>query len=417
MSVASFARLGTSNSYDNTIANLQSRQNKLSTLQEQLTSGKKITSPSDDPTGAAQAERALNRLARIATDQRALESQRNAISQAEGTLADVTDVLQQIRDLASSAGNGTFSNSDRKTVALQITGLRDRLIDLANTKDSNGQPLFAALGSALKPFVGPAVSPDYSFDGLPGSAAGDTYSIPGTLDGESAFMLQPGRDAAYNVQTSTGAKLSTDGVTLVNASQVPSNAKDLSYTIKNMVVTGNNVTYDVEVTDNTTTPPGAVVGGTGGITAPWSPSLGFTVTGVPGVSFNIKGTPAPTDTVTLDPNSSVFATVDKVISGITNATNSSQANQAVSQALHNIDISIGRVAAVRGQAGDYLNRADIITSNNDKRNVEQEANRSRAEDMDMIKGVSQFQNQQTGYQAALQSYAQIQKLSLFNFIS
>ena len=40
-----------------------------------------------------------------------------------------------------------------------------------------------------------------------------------------------------------------------------------------------------------------------------------------------------------------------------------------------------------------------------------------AKDMDMIKGVSQFQNQQTGYQAALQSYAQIQKLSLFNFIS
>ncbi|MEN9467914.1 MAG: hypothetical protein RL081_1915, partial [Pseudomonadota bacterium] len=42
---------------------------------------------------------------------------------------------------------------------------------------------------------------------------------------------------------------------------------------------------------------------------------------------------------------------------------------------------------------------------------------SRAEDLDMIKGVADFQNQQTGYQAALQSYAQVQKLSLFNYIS
>jgi len=141
------------------------------------------------------------------------------------------------------------------------------------------------------------------------------------------------------------------------------------------------------------------------------------VTAVPGVSFSVKGTPAGSDSISLAPNTSVFATVDKAINGINNATNSTEANQAVSQALHNIDISIGRVAAIRGQAGDLLNRADIISANNDKRNVEQEANRSRAEDMDMIKGVSQFQNQQTGYQAALQSYAQIQKLSLFNFIS
>jgi len=410
MSVATFARLGTSNAYDNTIANLQTRQNNLSTLQEQMTSGKKITTPSDDPTGAAQAERALNRLARIATDQRALEAQRNSISQAESTLSDVTDTLQQIRDLANSAGNGSFTNSDRKTVALQIIGLRDRLISLANTQDANGQPLFSALGSALKPFEGPAISPDYSFNGLAGTSAGSTYSIPSTLDGESAFMLQPGRDAAFNAQPVSGSKLLTSGVTLVNSSAVTGN----SYTISNMVLSGNTVTYDLQEKDANGAPVGAPT--TNGPVS-WSASAGFTVTGMSGLSLTVKGIPAGTDSIDVQPNSSVFATVDKAINGITNAANSTEANQAVSQALHNIDISLGRISAIRGQAGDLLNRADSITATNDKRNVEQEANRSRAEDMDMIKGVSQFQNQQTGYQAALQSYAQIQKLSLFNFIS
>jgi flagellar hook-associated protein 3 FlgL len=76
-----------------------------------------------------------------------------------------------------------------------------------------------------------------------------------------------------------------------------------------------------------------------------------------------------------------------------------------------------RISAVRGQAGDLLNRADRITDNQSKRSVQLEADRSRAEDLDMIKGVADFQNQQTGYQAALQSYAQVQKLSLFNYIS
>jgi flagellar hook-associated protein 3 FlgL len=70
MSVTSFTRLASANAYDNALRNIQSRQTSLANLQESLTSGKKITSPSDDPTGAAQAERAMNRIARIAADQR-----------------------------------------------------------------------------------------------------------------------------------------------------------------------------------------------------------------------------------------------------------------------------------------------------------------------------------------------------------
>jgi flagellar hook-associated protein 3 FlgL len=98
------------------------------------------------------------------------------------------------------------------------------------------------------------------------------------------------------------------------------------------------------------------------------------------------------------------------------ATTSNAVNQAVTQALHNIDIGMERVSGVRGQAGDLLTRADRITINQEKRSTQLESDRSRAEDMDMIKGISEFNNQQTGYQAALQTYAQIQKLSLFNYL-
>jgi flagellar hook-associated protein 3 FlgL len=104
------------------------------------------------------------------------------------------------------------------------------------------------------------------------------------------------------------------------------------------------------------------------------------------------------------------------VTDLTSANNSTAATQAVSQALNNIDISMARISAVRGQAGDLLNRADAITSANDKRTIEQTANKSRAEDVDMVQAISDFQKQQTGYQAALQSYAQIQKLSLFNYV-
>ncbi|PJC11454.1 MAG: flagellar hook-associated protein 3, partial [Comamonadaceae bacterium CG_4_9_14_0_8_um_filter_60_18] len=60
---------------------------------------------------------------------------------------------------------------------------------------------------------------------------------------------------------------------------------------------------------------------------------------------------------------------------------------------------------------------DRISANQENRSIQLESDRSRAEDLDMIKGISDFNNQQTGYQAALQTYAKVQQLSLFNFIS
>ena len=50
------------------------------------------------------------------------------------------------------------------------------------------------------------------------------------------------------------------------------------------------------------------------------------------------------------------------------------------------------------------------------RSVAYETEKSQLEDLDLIKGISDFQNQQVGLQAALKSYAQVQRLSLFEFV-
>jgi flagellar hook-associated protein 3 FlgL len=130
----------------------------------------------------------------------------------------------------------------------------------------------------------------------------------------------------------------------------------------------------------------------------------------------VSGTPQDLDKLDIKANSSIFGVLDQAITDIGGAATSAVSHQAVGQALANIDIGINRVTAARGLAGDLLNRADRISTNQEGRSVQLEADKSRAEDLDMIKGISDFQNQQTGYSAALQSYAQIQKLSLFNFI-
>jgi len=425
MSTPSYARLGSANTFDTALRNISQRQTSLSNLQENLTSGKRVVRASDDPTSAAQAERALTRLSRIATDQRALASQTNSIAMAESTLGDVTSALQSFRELVVSAGNGTFTQKDRQTVALQLQGLRDQIFNLSNQKDTNGLPLFSALGSALTPFVGPAAEPlDYTFNGLPGQTAGGTVSIPFALDGDSAFMLQTARDGVFNVQLGNAAStLRTDAVVVKNSALLTPGS---SYAISNIsaplagATAGTSyVTYTVTETLANGLPGTTLLAQQGSD----YPTIGGTIAidvpnkTAPGLSFNITGTPAIGDIVNVSPSPSIFSVLDDAIRGIGSATSSTQASQAVSQALGNIDIGANRVSAVRGQAGELLNRADRISDNQEKRAVQVEGDRARAEDLDMIKGISDFQNQQTGYQAALQSYAQVQKLSLFNYIS
>jgi len=418
MAGTSFSRLSTANSYDNALRNLQTRQTALANLQENLTSGKRVVVASDDPTGAAQAERSLTRMSRIAADQRALEAQRNSITQAEGTLGDITDALQNFRELMVSAGNGSHTPAERKTIALQLTGLREQILSYSNRKDTNGLPLFGALASGPVPIQGPqSTDPDYSFDGLPGQRVSNEVAIPFTLDGDSAFMHQTARDGVYNVTLSTiptGRTLQTSNVVVNNNALVNGASYSIAITGVDTTTVPGTTTVTYSVTENP-----SVSGPIAPQTASYPSAQPGTiaVTAMPGLTLSMTGTPAAGDTITVDPSPSIFSVMDDAIRDLGGAANANAATQAVSQALHNIDIGMERISAVRGQAGDLLNRADRITDNQSKRSVQLEADRSRAEDLDMIKGVADFQNQRTGYQAALQSYAQVQKLSLFNYIS
>ena len=414
----SIYRLGTANMYDNALRNLGTRQTNLSNLQENLTSGKRVVRASDDPVSAAQAERAINRLARIQTEQRALETQRNAIAQAESALGDAVDLVQNFRELVVNAGSAALTPNDRNTIANQLQGLREQLLEMANRKDTNGIPLLSALGSALAPFLGPlSSSPDYSFNGLPGQAASSGVSIPNTLDGEAAFMFDPQRDGVYTAGVSvipSSRFLNTTAVTPVDPSLVTGDNYTITFSAVGPGATPGTTTATYTLTNTTT---GAVSPAVVVPDYPTDKPVTIAITSIPGLSFDIKGNPATGDTITLQPSPSMFSTLDNAIRDIRSAPDSNAAAQAVGQALGNIDIGLERMHNMRGYAGELLNRADRITGDQEKRSIQLEGDRSRAEDLDMIQGISDFQNQQVGYEAALKSYAQVQKLSLFNFIS
>ena len=464
-------RLGTASQYDSALRNISQRQTDLSNLQENLTSGKRVVRASDDPVAAAQAERALTRISRIQTEQRALDQQRNSIAQAESSLGDAVKLGQEIRELLVSAGNAAQTPSDRRTVANQLQSLRDQLFSITSRKDTNGQPLFAALGSGLSPLLGPQnATADYQFNGLAGQAAPGEASIPLVLDGDAAFSFQAKRDGAYyaSIQGTAanplnGRQLVAGAVTMDKTTAIsadPTTGKGYSYALTFTNVVADSATGMVTATYEITTPgdpanpdaladpnftPAPVT-----VTFPVNKALNIEVSQaaaedaaiaaggsaadaegqfIPGLKFTITATPtkapdgtitlspATGDTITLEPSTSIFSALDRAIAEIGSANNSNAAVQAVGQALGNLDKGLDRIHNVRGYAGELLNRADRITGDQSQRAIQLEADRTRAEDLDMIQGFSDFQNQQVGYEAALKSYSMVQKLSLFNYIA
>ncbi len=395
-------RIATANTYDNALEQLYKRQSELSVQQERVSTGQRVNRPSDDPAAAAQAERAMTRLTRIDVDQRALESQRAALATAESALGEATGLVQGARDLAISAVNGAYSARDRTTVANQIANLRDQLFALSNRTDSNGVSLFGGLGSSGAPFAD--TTPGVSFQATAGQRAATATALPGAMDGQAIWMEVPTGNGVFKVSLGAG----NTGTAWTDAGSVvtPSAQTGDSFSVTFSVV-GGVTTYDIVDTSTAAT------------VAAGQPFVDGAPIQFDGLSVIVHGAPASGDTVAVAPSvqTNIFKVLDDAIANIGNTSSDNKLAQSVTLALVEIDASLERLQSARSQAGDWLNRADTITNTQSARSLSLESDRSRAVDLDMAKGISDFNKFQTGYQAALQSYAQIQKLSLFNFIN
>ena len=395
-------RTGTANTYDNALEQLYRRQSEMAGQQEKLSSGLRVNRTSDDPIASAQAERATVRLSRIETDQRALETQRSALATAEAGLGEAIGLMQTARELVIASGDAAYTPANRGSLAHQLTGLRDQIFAISNRTDNNGVPLFGGLGSAGSPFADfPAA---VAFQGTAGQRAATTTALPGTMNGQATWMDVPSGNRVFEVSlgaANTGSVWSDPG-SVIQPALVTGNNYRIDFT-----VTAGVTTYDV-VNINTATTLATGIPYTSGAPIQFD-----------GIEVLAQGTPQSGDSLDIAPSATrnVFNLLDQAIASIDQAPGDNRLAHAISLSLAQIDTAMERLQTARGQAGDWLNRADTITDAQSARSLSLESDRGRAIDVDMVKAISDFSRTQSGYQAALQSYAQIQRLSLFNYIN
>ena len=406
-------RVTTAYAYDNTIAQLNKRQAELAAKQEHISTGKRVIRASDDPVAAALSEAVQNRLSRVQTDQRALDASRTSIQQAESGLGEAGELIQKVRDLIVAGGNATYGPVEREALAEQIKGLREQFFSVANRQDSAGRSLFGGLGGSTTPFVQTfgATGGDVRFDGQRGQQAAGDNRLPQAMDGEAIWMRVPAGNGTFALElpASNTGSLHSDAGEVTNLSALTGHDYRIDFS-------GTSGAMQYSVTDVTTGTP--VAGQTG---VPYS--TGATVA-FDGMSFQLSGEPQAgdrLDVVPADTPTDIFQVMQDAINALRydngGTGDAALRTQDLGRALTELDAGHDRVLLARAQAGEWLNRADSIENLLGNREVDHMTEQSQLEDVDLVKAYSEFKNMELGLQAALQSYASVQKLSLFQYVS
>ena len=125
-------KVSTSMFFDKASKQLGSIQGSLAKTQEQLSTGKQINKPSDEPDKASLITRLDSELARQKSYQGNLKAVNIRLQAEETALKNTSNVMYRFKELAVQAGNDTLSPADRRTLSLEMTQLKEQILSLAS---------------------------------------------------------------------------------------------------------------------------------------------------------------------------------------------------------------------------------------------------------------------------------------------
>ena len=386
-------------------ASISAQYSDLSHTRQQIATGRRILTPSDDPVAASAV---LHASAAIAFNQRHADNQTAALAtlnQSEAALGAFGDGLQEARQALIAANSGSLNDADRRTIATQLDNLRGQLLGIANSRDGAGAYLFAGFNESGAPFALTATGASYAGDdGERQVEVGPQRQLAVSVNGASAFMRVPDGNGVFSVSAAAG----NTGAGIVDPGRVGNPAALTGHQYR--IAFTAAATYDVvDVTSGSTVSSGNAYASGNAIS-------------VAGMQMAISGTPAAGDSFTLDPSKhqNVFATLTQAINVLQTPTLTSaglaRSTNQITGALLNLDRALDTALSARTSIGARqaeIARLQDITS---ATGIEHQRRLSELQDLDYAAAASDVARQQTMIDANQQTFAKIAKLSLFDYL-
>jgi flagellar hook-associated protein 3 FlgL len=437
-------RISTNQIFESGALGIQNNQANLFKLQNQMSTGRRMLSPSDDPVAAAQAL-VVTQSKDVSLQQ--MENQKSAMSQlglVDGKLQSLTELIQNVRERVIQAGNTTLDDGNRGSIAAAIEGQLSELVGLANSQNGAGDYLFSGYQGATLPFavsgaatVSPAISSPYAYYGDDGERllqVGASRQLGINISGNDLFMDAKNGNGSFVTQTggNTGGGINqgkaTGGGTVLDPQQWVSAINGFGWQDTSnpalevrFAVAGAVTTYTLYDISNPLA-PAALTGGD-----PYTPGQAIPlIATAPAQDFGaqvvVKGQPADGDTFSIKPSTSqsLFQTLQNVIGllrtplGPTNTT--TQYTNDLGLQMLGLDRALDNTARVQASVGTRLNELDALASSSEDIDLQYAKTLSTLQDLDYTKAISEFTQQQAQLEAAQKSFVTAAGLSLFNYI-
>jgi flagellar hook-associated protein 3 FlgL len=400
-------RISTSNLFDSNVRSISDAQSSMVKTQQQISSGRRLLTPADDPLGAARALDLGQGQAMNTQYTANRTSAKSTLTMQEGALQGVTSLLQDVRTQVLAAGSGSLDDASRKYIATDLRSRLQELTGLANSRDGVGNYMFAGFQDTAPPFSTGAGAVSYVGDsGQKLLQVGASRQMPSNDSGEAIFMNVPA-SLVYTGSSTGAGTASLSSIMVSDTAQVQAGHQ---YEVKFDATGANYSVYDL-----TKDPTRTTALSTGAYASPQ------TVT-VDGLSMTVSGAPQGGDAVSIKPvrSQSIFATMDDLIATLETPVATTADRQMLTYKLsaagENIDHALDTVLGTRASVGSRLQELDSLDESGSARNQQYADQLSSIQDLDYVKAISDLSQKQMMLTAAQQTTVKIQGLSLFNFL-
>lgn len=193
-------RISTQMMYQQNMRGITNSQAEWMKFGEQMSTGKRVINPSDDPIAASQAVVLSQAQAQNSQYTLARSFATQKVSLEENVLNQVTTAIQTAQEKIVSAGNGTLSDDDRASLATDLQGIRDQLMNLANSTDGNGRYIFGGYKTESAPFAQ-----------ADGAYSGGTTNVTQQVDASRTMVIGHTGDKVFASLTSNAVPESGGG--------------------------------------------------------------------------------------------------------------------------------------------------------------------------------------------------------------
>lgn len=408
-------RLSFNMKFNQSLNGILNTQNKLTRAETQLSKQTRILSPADDPAASAKVIGLDQTLAQTEQYQSNSVLLKNSLSLEETVLTSMRTTMDRVNVLAIAAGNGIYTDEEKKALAEELRIIQVELYDLMNTRNAEGGYIFSGYQDQTPAYGYNQSTGEYEYQGDDGQKAlqiSPTITLAGNDSGKMIFD-----DVATRFKT-TPAVISSGSATSASVVVHNQSTFDTFFRQNYDGLTAANNNYSVSLT----APSNYEILNNG---SPLTPAVSGTFTPGEAIQFNgleisIEDAVMPLQIdFSLQPpeKKNLLNTVGDFITALqSTALSSTEFVDILNDTLNQLGSSMTKVDSTLSSIGGRMNVLDSVYGTNEDLTITNKSYRADLADVDYTKALSEISKQEIALQAMSTVFTKVASVTLFDYL-